>query len=151
MKKLVFIFITLFLMSACTQDKAPAEKADFSRKAEIEKDVMAVQIIEVVDHKAIDAFGRPLIEGQWYAIVNANKNAFPISWTANGASFNFDDDRAALFFPRIKMEKELARISVTSGECFGAAVDVDMLLLGNHHLILLNGMESDGNIKATIR
>jgi hypothetical protein len=138
------------LFSCDSAKKDVYSDQEYSLRGEAQKRFMAIKVVELIDDYAVDAFGSPIQEGQWYGVVNATKNFFLISWTDGHRSFNFDT-RYETFYPDLKIKKDKAIIfAANTASCLGSAVDVDVLLLGPKELIFMNSMDPSGRIEVRI-
>jgi len=145
------LILTVILLSACHSEPENKNLSnDDAFSLEVQKKFMAVKVLKVHHDNAVDAFGNPILENQWYVVSNVTKSFFLISWTSRMGSFDFDQ-RHHVFFPELELNFERTRMAATNIQCLGAAVEVDVLLLGpNKRLVLLNSMELDGRIKVAI-
>lgn len=152
MKKVFFfIFLTGIFLFSCNY-KNLDNNLDFSDdyfknynnvyiQSELQKKFMAVKVLEICSENAIDVFGNPLIEGNWYGVCNLNHSFFPIIWKDEKCSFIFTNLTYSYFYDEL-ITKERTLISASNGMTLGVPVYVEILILGPNIKVVLTNLIS---------
>ncbi|MCX6795830.1 MAG: hypothetical protein NT165_03865 [Candidatus Falkowbacteria bacterium] len=144
LKKVFTIAVILFIIAVfgyliSNEDQNSTKtQTNLSIKSEFQKKFSAIKVLELKTNlDEVDAFGNPLMCGQWYIRVNESLALFPIQNGTSTIGGPMGVGDIPFDFLQSKYAKEVGQISINSrGQSPGGIITAQVALTGKDEIIL---------------